>query len=192
MASDTTLEIDEIIHAYTQGYFPMAHPEDNNEIYWHRPELRGIIPLEGFNAGKNLMRKYKKGVFELSINKDFDSVIRQCAKREETWISDEIIDLYKELNRRGIAVSFEAWQNNELAGGLYGITIGKAFFGESMFYKVTDASKIALVFLVETLKENNYKLLDIQYLNKHTQQFGGIEIPDQEYQVILRDAVSSF
>lgn len=181
----------DIILAYTQGYFPMAHPEEDNEIYWHRPEQRGIIPLDKFHIPKTLRRTYSKGLFELHQNRDFRSVIEACANRTETWISDEILDMYCSLYEDGLAHSFEAWQDGKLVGGLYGISIGKAFFGESMFHTVTDASKVSLVYLVETLHQNDYQLLDIQYLNDHTRRFGGIEIPDRQYQKMLIKALTS-
>jgi leucyl/phenylalanyl-tRNA--protein transferase len=179
-----------IIHAYTKGYFPMAHPEDGNAIFWHLPEIRGIIPLdERFKASKNLQKLYKKGKFQLFQNRDFEGVIRNCAARDDTWISEEIIDSYIDLHEMGIAHSFEAWHNGELAGGLYGLAIGKAFFGESMFHLVTDASKIALLFLVDSLREKGFTLLDSQYLNDHIKQFGAYEIEHEEYLELLNIAL---
>jgi len=181
-----------VIHAYTQGYFPMAHPDEGNEIFWHLPKDRGIIPLdERFKVSKNLKRLYQKGKFELRQNFDFEGVIRHCAAREDTWISEEIIDTYCEIHQMGVAHSFETWLDGELVGGLYGLAIGKAFFGESMFHKVTDASKIALIFLVNTLRNQDFILLDSQYLNDHIRQFGAYEIPHEEYLKLLFDAISN-
>ena len=179
-----------IIHAYTKGYFPMAHPDEGNAIFWHLPEIRGIIPLDQrFKASKNLQKLYLKGKFQLFQNRDFECVIRNCAARNDTWISDEIIDTYIDLHQMGIAHSFEAWQDGKLVGGLYGLAIGKAFFGESMFHLVTDASKIALLFLVDSLREQGFTLLDSQYLNDHIKQFGAYEINHDEYLELLNIAL---
>jgi leucyl/phenylalanyl-tRNA---protein transferase len=181
-----------LLQAYMAGAFPMAHPDQDNAIYWHTPAVRGIIPLDDrFLVPKNLKRLYKKTPFDLYINRAFEDVIRSCAdlNREDTWISEEIIDAYTELHENGFAHSFEAWSNNELVGGLYGVSIGKAFFGESMFFKVRDASKIALIFLVEFLREHDFMLLDTQYLNPHLLQFGAYEITHEEYMDLLNEAV---
>lgn len=185
------LKADELIYAYTQGYFPMADPDEDGQIYWYKPELRGIIPLDSFHIPKNLKRLFKKEVFELRINTAFREVMEACAERVTTWISDEIIDTYCELHDRGYAHSFEVWQNGELVGGLYGVAIGKAFFGESMFHKVTDASKIALVYLVDFLNHSGFSLLDTQYINDHLLQFGAIEITNDEYEKLLSEALST-
>lgn len=184
------LSVDLLLRAYLSGAFPMAHPEDDNEIYWHTPNMRGIIPLDDrFRVTKNLARLYRSGKFEFKINGDFETVIRLCAEqRESTWISEEIMDVYCELNRMGYAHSFEAWKDGELAGGLYGVCIRKAFFGESMFHRVTDASKLTLIFLVEFLREQDFKLLDTQYLNPHIASFGAYEIPHKTYMQLLKQA----
>lgn len=179
-----------IIHAYTQGYFPMAHPDEDNAIFWHLPEKRGIIPLDHrFKVSKNLGRLYRSGKFQITQNTDFYGVITQCAERSDTWISDEIIDIYTELHDMGIAHSIETRLDGELVGGLYGLAIGRAFFGESMFHTVTDASKIALVSLVEYLREKDFLLLDSQYLNDHIKQFGAYEVSHEEYLEMLREAL---
>jgi len=168
----------------------MAHPDEGNAIFWHLPEIRGIIPLDQrFKASKNLQKLYLKGKFQLFQNRDFECVIRNCAARNDTWISDEIIDTYIDLHQMGIAHSFEAWQDGKLVGGLYGLAIGKAFFGESMFHLVTDASKIALLFLVDSLREQGFTLLDSQYLNDHIKQFGAYEINHDEYLELLNIAL---
>lgn len=179
----------ELISAYTYGYFPMAHPEEGGQIYWHKPHYRGILPLNNFHASKNLSRLYRKEVFDLHIDKNFKQVIEYCSERTETWISDEIIDLYLELHRMGLAHSFEAWQGDELVGGLYGVALKGAFFGESMFHRVSDASKIALLHLVETLNTCKYSLLDAQFMSDHLKQFGAIEITDAEYGDLLQKAL---
>lgn len=187
----STLDVNEVLYAYTQGFFPMAHEDENNQVYWHKPEMRGILPLDEFHVSKNLRRLYAKTRFDLHINKDFEGVIRNCAKRSETWISEEIIQTYCKLHEMEYCHSFECWLDGELVGGLYGIAMGRAFFGESMFHTVTDASKVALVFLVEYMKKSNFILLDTQYLNPHLEQFGAIEISDDAYMEQLGLALSS-
>jgi leucyl/phenylalanyl-tRNA--protein transferase len=182
-----------LVQAYLSGAFPMAHPENDNAIFWHTPAVRGIIPLDNrFKVPSNLKRLYNQKKFDLYIDKDFRAVIEACSARpdnEETWISDEIKDAYTDLNEQGLAHSFEAWQNGKLVGGLYGVSIGKAFFGESMFFHERDASKIALVFLVEFLRENDFELLDTQYLNPHLKQFGAYEISHEDYMKLLGKAI---
>lgn len=181
---------EQVLHGYSLGVFPMAHPEEDNAIYWYEPEMRGIIPLNGLKVSKNLARTIRKGVFEVRMNTAFREVMEACANREETWISEEIIDIYTELHEKGWAHSVECWQDNKLVGGLYGIAMGRAFFGESMFHRVTDASKVALVYLVSWMKANGFTLLDTQYLNSHLASLGGIEIPKEEYQKRLKEALS--
>lgn len=183
------IDPNELILAYTNGYFPMAHPEEDNTIYWHRPDLRGIIPLDSFKVPKNLARTYRQGIYEQKIDGDFEACMQMCAERESTWISEEIIASYLKLYEMGFAHSFESWKDGKLVGGLYGVSISKAFFGESMFFRERDASKTALVFLVEHLKKEGFTLLDTQYLNPHLVQFGGVEIPDEDYQKMLAEAM---
>jgi leucyl/phenylalanyl-tRNA--protein transferase len=183
------LDPTELLYAYSQGYFPMAVPEEDNEIYWFKPDLRGIIPLDQFHVSKNLRRLYKKRHFELKINSAFEATMRGCARRNDTWISEDIINSYSKLNEMGYALSFEAWRDNKLVGGLYGVALGKAFFGESMFFTETDASKVCLVHLHNFLMENDFRLLDTQYLNDHIKQFGGIEIENEEYERLLEMAL---
>ncbi|MDC0579348.1 leucyl/phenylalanyl-tRNA--protein transferase [Bacteroidia bacterium] len=185
------LEPTELLYAYAQGYFPMAIPEENNEIFWFKPDKRGIIPLDKFHVSKNLRRLFNRHYFELKINGDFEGTIRACASREDTWISDDIIKSYSKLYDLGYAYSFETWREGRLVGGLYGVAIGKVFFGESMFHKETDASKIALIFLVEFMKENNFLLLDTQYINDHLLQFGAEEISNEAYEKLLGKALES-
>jgi len=176
------------------GIFPMAESA-NGEIQWHLPKRRGIIPLDDrFTVPSNLRRKYNKKPFKLTINQAFPEVIKSCRELRigETWINQEIIESYIGLHRLGYAHSFEAWQDEELVGGLYGIAFGKAFFGESMFSRVTDASKICLVFLVDHLRQKQFQLLDSQYLNPHLVQFGAYEITSSEYQSLLDKALEGF
>lgn len=181
-----------LLQAYTSGTFPMADPDEGGQIYWHTPEMRGIIPLDDrFKIPKNLKRLYKKEKFRLEINRNFETVIRQCKelRADDTWISDEILEAYTELHKLGFAHSFEAYYNDELVGGLYGVAVRKAFFGESMFSIMTDASKICLVFLVEFLREQEFVLLDTQYLNPHIVQFGAFEISHEEFLELLDRAL---
>ncbi len=186
------ISVELLVQAYLSGSFPMADPDEGDQIYWHTPETRGLIPLDDtFKVPKNLMRLYKKEKFELSINRAFPEVINQCSllRQGDTWISEEIIDVYTQMHKLGLAHSFEVWLDGALVGGLYGVAIGKAFFGESMFQKVTDTSKIALVFLVEFLKEQNFQLLDCQYLNPHLLQFGAYEVTQEEYLLRLQGVI---
>ncbi len=189
-AFDVMLTVEILVQAYLSGAFPMADPEDNNRIYWHTPMKRGIIPLdEKFKVPKSLARLYRSKSFELKINNAFEQVIRNCANSRKggTWISEEIILAYCDLHELGLAHSFEVWQGDDLIGGLYGVALGRVFFGESMFHKVTDASKIALVFLVEFLREQKFELLDSQYLNPHLLQFGAFEISQELFMLKLHE-----
>ncbi len=174
------ISADLLLHAYRNAVFPMASPE--GEIAWFSPDPRGIIPLdEGFRVPHGLRRALKKGAFEIRVDTAFETVMRQCAAREETWINEEIIASYVELHRRGHAHSVEAWLEGRLAGGLYGVTLGGAFFGESMYHEVTDASKVALHALVMRLRAGGFELLDTQWLTPHLETFGAVEIPRAEY-----------
>jgi leucyl/phenylalanyl-tRNA--protein transferase len=173
-----------LVQAYLSGSFPMADPEEGNMIYWHTPKVRGLLPLdERFKVPKNLRRLYRKGVFDLRINTAFTEVIELCSQRldDDTWISDEIKQVYIEMHQQGLAHSFEAWLDGELVGGLYGVAFGKVFFGESMFHRVRDASKVTLVFMVEFLREQGFQMVDCQYLNPHLLQFGAYELSQEDY-----------
>ena len=176
-----------LLQGYRLGVFPMAMEDDS--IAWFSPDPRAIIPLEDFHVPHALARVARKKIFEIKIDNRFGEVIRACAKRRDTWINDEIIESYERLYELGYAHSVEAWKNNELAGGLYGVAFGGAFFGESMFHRVTDASKVALIALVEHLRENKFAMLDTQWTTPHLQQFGAIEIPRERYLKMLRRAV---
>ncbi|MBI1308149.1 MAG: leucyl/phenylalanyl-tRNA--protein transferase [Bacteroidetes bacterium] len=189
MSEQPVPDIEELLYAYSNGYFPMAHPEEDNAIYWHRPEWRGIIPLEQFYVPKNLARLYRNGPFEFSMDRDFKGVMKGCADRETTWISKEIITAYTALFKKGFAHSVEVWRDNKLVGGLYGVEIRKAFFGESMFSRESNASKLALVHLVRYMNYKKLELLDTQYLNDHIRQFGAVEIPDEKYIELLEHAL---
>jgi leucyl/phenylalanyl-tRNA--protein transferase len=176
-----------LLQGYRLGVFPMAMEDDS--IQWFSPDPRAILPLEDFHVPHALRRLLRKNVFETRIDSAFSKVIEACAKREDTWINLEIIESYTRLHDLGCAHSVEAWKEGTLVGGLYGVAVGGVFFGESMFHHVTDASKIALVALVEHLRAQKFALLDIQWLTPHLQQFGGIEISRDHYLRLLRRAV---
>ena len=176
-----------LLQGYRLGVFPMAMEDDS--IQWFSPDPRAILPLEDFHVPHALRRLLRKNVFETRIDSAFSKVIEACAKREDTWINIEIIESYTRLHDLGCAHSIEAWKEGTLAGGLYGVSVGGAFFGESMFHRVTDASKIALAALVEHLRAQKFALLDTQWLTPHLQQFGGLEISREHYLRLLRRAV---
>jgi len=176
-----------LLQGYRLGVFPLAM--ENGAIEWFSPDPRAILPLEDFHVPHALRGLLRKKIFETKIDTAFSDVIEACAKREDTWINREIIESYIQLHKLGYARSVEAWTDGKLAGGLYGVAIGGAFFGESMFHRVTDASKIALVALVEYLRVSKFALLDTQWLTPHLQQFGGIEISRNHYLRLLRRAV---
>ena len=177
-----------VLQAYRIGYFPMAD-SSAGEIAWFSPDPRAILPLDSFHTTRSLRQRMKKGPFDLRINTSFAQVIHSCADRTETWISEEIVETYVKLHQLGYAHSVEAWEKDRLAGGLYGVALGGAFFGESMFSRVADASKIALVYLVERLRERGFTLLDSQFTTGHLQQFGSLEIPREEYLNMLARAL---
>jgi len=169
-----------LIEGYLQGVFPMGM--EDGEIGWFSPDPRAIIPLDdSFHVPHGLKSVLRRGLFEVRVDQSFEEVIRSCAGRKETWITGEIIESYCELHRRGFAHSVEAWRDGRLAGGLYGVSAGGAFFGESMFHRVTDGSKVALHALVERLRERGFTLLDTQWLTPHLRQFGAVEIPRRQY-----------
>ncbi len=176
-----------LLEAYRLGVFPMAM--DEGEIRWFSPEPRTILPLDAFHAPHGLKRERRRQAIEIRINTRFVEVMRGCAARADTWINDEIIESYTRLHKLGSAHSVEAWSANELVGGLYGVAIGGAFFGESMFHRTTGASKIALWALVERLRERRFTLLDTQWLTPHLEQFGAREIPRHLYLHLLDAAI---
>lgn len=183
------IEPDLLLAAYAGGFFPMAEGQ-NGPIRWYCPDPRAIIPLDKFKITRSLRQTIKKNLFTIRLNTAFEEVIRSCAQRRETWISEEIIQSYLLLHKRGYAHSVEAWQDELLAGGLYGVTFGGAFFGESMFTRKTDASKVALVYLVRRLCERKFELLDIQFITPHLSKFGAIEISRSKYLQILKRAIN--
>ena len=183
-----TIEPDFLLMAYCSGYFPMAEPR-SGEIQWHSPDPRAIFDLKEFHIPRSLSLRVKKKQYEIQINREFEAVMRRCAEREETWISESVVQSYRELYRLGFAHSVECWRDEKLVGGLYGVSIAGAFFGESMFSIERDASKVALVYLVQRLKERGFDLLDTQFLTPHLARFGAKEIPKKEYLARLGKAL---
>ena len=179
---------DELIYAYCQGVFPMAHDDG---IYWYDPDPRAIFPLHSFHIPRSLRRTVKKGHFEMRINHDFDAVIRACAdsNRDGAWIDNSIIASYSKLHELGFAHSVETWQDGVMVGGLYGVSIRGLFAGESMFSHATDASKVALVYLVQYMQQQGLTLLDTQFMTDHLRRFGAIEISREAYKKRLAEAL---
>jgi leucyl/phenylalanyl-tRNA--protein transferase len=184
-----------LLKAYAVGIFPMAESADDPGLYWIEPEQRGIIPLDGFHLPKRLRRTVASGKFEIRIDTDFAGVIDGCAGavdgRPKTWINARIRRLYGELFEMGACHTVEAWRDGRLVGGLYGVELGAAFFGESMFSRERDASKVALVHLVARLKAGGFRLLDTQFTTEHLRQFGAVDVPRQRYQAMLEDAINA-
>lgn len=178
-----------LLRAYATGIFPMAETQDSTEIFWVDPEARGIFPLDGFRISRSLRRRIRSGVYSASVNRAFDAVVEGCADRPETWINDEIFRLYRHLHELGFAHSLEVWEGAELVGGVYGVTLGGAFFGESMFSRRTDASKVALAYLVDRLRLGGFRLFDTQFLTSHLASLGAIEISRAEYHRRLKEAL---
>jgi leucyl/phenylalanyl-tRNA---protein transferase len=188
---DLTPEL--IVRAYQAGIFPMAEDAASDDLFWVSPQQRGIIPLDQFHISRSLRKIVRTHPYTIRTDTDFAGVIEGCAtagsERDTTWINGAIRRLYGQLFERGIAHTIEVWEGEQLVGGLYGLALGAAFFGESMFHRVTGASKIALVHLVERLRAGGYRLLDTQVVTDHLTTFGGIEIPREEYEVRLADAL---
>ncbi|MFT8587989.1 leucyl/phenylalanyl-tRNA--protein transferase [Acetobacter orientalis] len=182
-----------MLGAYAVGLFPMAANAEDTELQWYDPDPRGVIPLEGFHLPRRLQRTVLSDKFSVTVNQDFAGVMQGCATpapgREETWINQEIFTLFCALHKMGYAHSVECRLNGELVGGLYGVALGGAFFGESMFSRVTDASKVALVHLVARLRLCGFSVLDTQFGTDHLARFGGVEIPAQDYKATLERAV---
>ncbi len=179
-----------LLHAYSIGIFPMAEHRNDHEVFWVDPRKRGIIPLDGFHISRSLARRMRRMPYRVSVDEDFAGVVDGCADRAETWISAEIRQHYIALHKAGYAHSLEIWDGAELVGGVYGVVLGAAFFGESMFSRRTDASKIALAFLVDRLKRAGFTLFDTQFVTEHLASLGCIEISRAAYQARLRDAVA--
>nr|CAD6418016.1 leucyl/phenylalanyl-tRNA--protein transferase [Rhizobium sp. Q54] len=186
---------DILLRAYSIGLFPMAESADDPEIFWVEPEVRGILPLDDFHISKSLRKTLRREPFDIRIDTAFEQVIEKCAEpaqdRPSTWINATIRKLYADLHAMGHAHSVEAFDGDDLVGGLYGVSLGSAFFGESMFSRRTDASKICLVHLVERLRRSGFTLLDTQFTTEHLRTFGAIDISKEDYLVRLKDAVES-
>jgi leucyl/phenylalanyl-tRNA---protein transferase len=182
-----------IIRAYAAGIFPMAEDAESPDLFWVSPEKRGVMPLDGFHISRSLRKTLKRHRYSVRVDTDFAAVIDGCAiegeDRDSTWINPEIRRLYGELYRRGYVHTVEVWDGDTLVGGLYGLSLGAAFFGESMFHRRTDASKIAMAHLVERLRAGGYRLLDTQFLTEHLRSLGGIEVPRAVYEVQLAEAL---
>ena len=179
---------DRLLAGYAVGIFPMAG--EDGELRWLAPDPRAIIELGGFKSTPPLRSAVPQGLFQLTVNRSFEGILDGCARRPEgTWISAEIHDAYATLHRMGFAHSVEAWKDGALAGGLYGVSIGGAFFGESMFYRVNNASKVAMVHLVHRLRAHGFLLLDVQFMTDHLRRFGAIEIPRLDYETRLTQAI---
>ena len=183
-----------LLRAYAEGLFPMAERRGDPTLYWVSPEKRGVIPLDNFHVPHRLGRTVRSGAFTVTADTVFRDVMQACAApgpgREESWINDEILRLYCALHASGHAHSIECWKDGELAGGLYGVRLGAAFFGESMFSRTRDASKVALVHLVDGLRRGGFVLLDSQFLTAHLARFGAVEIPREQYLMKLAHALS--
>ncbi|UVC11361.1 leucyl/phenylalanyl-tRNA--protein transferase [Rhizobium sp. TH2] len=191
----TTITPEILLRAYSAGLFPMAESADDPDVYWVQPKVRGIIPLDRFHVSRSLAKTLRHKPFDIRINTAFDRVMEYCAESTEmrptTWINPMILTLYKELHRMGYTHSVEAWEGDELVGGLYGVSLGSAFFGESMFSRRKDASKICLVHLVERMSERGFTLLDTQFTTEHLKSFGAIDISRKEYEKLLEKAMQS-
>jgi leucyl/phenylalanyl-tRNA--protein transferase len=178
-----------LLRAYAAGIFPMAESAEDNALYWVEPDQRGIIPLNGLHISQSLRKTVRRHPFEIRIDSDFAAVIAACAERtrdrKATWINGRIRSLYTQLHRAGFCHSVECWQGGKLVGGLYGVRLGAIFFGESMFSRVSDASKVALVHLVARLNAGGFRLLDAQFTNPHLERLGAIAIPRAEYQRMM-------
>ena len=184
---------DLLLKAYASGVFPMAESAGDPEVFWVRPEMRGVIPLDAFHVPKSLKKVIRQGRFDVRIDTDFAGVIDACGEEREerrsTWINAPIREAYIKLFEQGHCHSVEAWREERLVGGLYGVTLGRAFFGESMFSRETDASKVCLVHLIEQLRERGFALLDTQFTTEHLKRFGATDVPRGRYEKLLREAL---
>ena len=186
---DPPLTADLLLRAYAAGVFPMAEGRNSEEVFWVDPRRRGILPLHNFHMSRSLKRNIRKEDYIIAINADFDAVVAGCADRPETWINDDIARLYSELHAAGFAHSVEVHADGELVGGIYGVTLGAAFFGESMFSRRTDASKIALAYLVDRLRLGGFRLFDTQFVTDHLRSLGAVEVSRDTYRHMLAAAL---
>ena len=180
-----------LLRAYSMGIFPMAESRDSSEIHWVEPRLRGIFPIDGFHISRSLRVQILRGDYSVTVDRDFAGVVAACADRATTWINAEITDLYQHLHQMGRAHSVEVWRNDALIGGVYGVHLGAAFFGESMFSRATGGSKLALAYLIHRLRAGGFVLFDTQYLTQHLASLGAIEIPKSAYQARLAAALTA-
>src|ERR1700709_1243450 len=191
-SSDITPEV--LLRAYACGIFPMAESVDDPTLFWVEPEIRALLPLDGFRVSSRLARTVRSDIFRVTVNTAFKAVIDGCAEpqpgRDDTWINKRIRDLYVGLHELGHCHSVEVWENDDLVGGLYGVSLGRAFFGESMFHRARDASKVALVHLVARLIAGGFELLDTQYVTGHLRSLGAVEVPRERYRMLLDDALA--
>lgn len=187
------LTTDLLLQAYRIGYFPMAEDRFSQEVFWVRPDVRGIIPLDDFHISRSLKKAVRQDRYRVTVNKAFNKVIEGCAMpqshRWQTWINAQIMEAFQELHRMGLAHSIETWDEDQLVGGLYGVSMGAVFFGESMFSTATDASKVALVHLVARLRAGGYSMLDAQFQTGHLKQFGTVEVEADDYHIMLQKAL---
>ncbi len=190
--AEPELSADLLLEAYAMGVFPMARSRDDPRVYWVDPEARGILPLDGFHISRSLRRRILQNPFAVTLNRDFMGVVDGCAERDETWINRTIRLLYEELHHMGHAHSIELWEEQALVGGVYGVTLGRAFFGESMFSRRRDASKIALAYLVRHLCAAGFVLFDTQFLTPHLASLGAIEIRRDDYHARLETALRGY
>ena len=192
-SASTEITPELLLRAYACGIFPMSESADDPGLFWVEPEMRGVIPLDGFCVSSRLARMVRSDKFLVTVDRAFRRVMSECAApkpdREDTWINKRIRDLYGALHEMGHAHSVEVWQGDDLVGGLYGVSLGRAFFGESMFHHARDASKVALVHLVARLLAGGYGLLDTQYVTEHLRSFGAIEVPRERYRILLDAAL---
>ena len=184
-----TVTPESLEEGYRHGIFPMGH-EGERAFTWHEPNPRGIIPLDAFHVPSSLRRTIRRGGFAISVDRAFGEVVRQCAARPGVWLTPKLIAVYEEMHRRGQAHSLEVWVGGALAGGIFGVHLGGAFFAESKFHRVTDMSKVALVTLLERLRDAGFALFDVQYWTPHLAQFGAIEVSTGEYRRLLQQALA--
>lgn len=184
-----TLTPEMLLSAYAGGIFPMAEHRGDTEVFWVDPRQRGVMPLDGFHISRSLRKTLRSGRYRISYDTDFNGVVAGCAHREETWINDLLASLYGQLHTARLARSVEVWEGDALVGGVFGITLGGAFFGESMFSRRTDASKVALAYLVDRLNAGGFALFDTQFITPHLQSMGGVEIARAEYRDRLEKAL---
>jgi len=185
---DLTPEL--LLKGYQLGIFPMSETRDSDEVFWVDPTMRGVLPLDGFHISRSLRRRLRQTPYQITFDTAFQEVVEGCADRDDTWINSTIFDLYTDLNALGWAHSCEVWQDETLIGGVYGVAIGGAFFGESMFSRATDASKVALAYLIDRLKSSGFVLFDTQFITDHLATLGAVEISRGDYHTMLREALT--